>query len=257
MTLASPTPPVGMKLASAALAAATVLSIASIAEAQEHRTRFETAAYGTEWSTMPSYHPSSENFTLELRVGTYQPDLGAAAAVFHGDLGPMIGGELDAHAVRIPYFGVLAFGAAVGWAEWTGPATASAASSSSNVGNTGLSLLNITVLAALRIDGLAHYANVPLILTPKIGIDGGYWQTGVSGGSTTDGFTAGFHWGAQIALELDFLDPRAAHRLDNAWGINHSELFFEVYGAQIGPFSSHMLNLGTPITWAAGLGFTF
>ncbi len=250
-----------MKVLTAALTVASVLAMASVVEAQPQRsegvhTRFDTPAFGTEWSRIPQYHPSSENFTLELRAGTYQPDFGAAGSAFRGDLGPMVGAELDVHVVRIPYFGVLAFGAAFGWAEWSGPATA-ASSTSANVGNTGLSLVNFTLLAALRIDGLAHYANVPLVFTPKIGLDGGYWQTGVSGGSTVDGFTAGVHWGLQVALELDFLDPRAAHRLDNAWGINHSCIFFEVYGAQIGPFSSHMLNLGTPITWAAGLGFTF
>ena len=233
----------------------SVLGVACIGQAQEHRTRFETPAYGTEWSTMPQYHPSSENFTLELRVGTYQPDIGHSFSAFNGDLGPMIGGELDAHVIRIPYFGVFAIGAAFGWAEWSGPATSTV--TTGNVGSTGLSLVMVTVLAALRIDALAHYANVPLVITPKLGVDGGYWQTGVSGASAVDGFTAGIHWGLQLALELDFLDPRAAHRLDNAWGINHSCLFFEIYGADLGPFTARMLPLGTPITWTAGLGFTF
>lgn len=245
-----------MKVLVAAIAALSLLGLASSASAQQQRTRFDTPAYGTEWSTTPQYHPSSENFTLEIRVGTYQPDLGSSFSVFNGDLGPMVGAELDVHAVRIPYFGVFAIGGAFGWAEWSGPA--SSTSTSANVGTTGLSLVMLSVIAALRIDGLAHYANIPLVLTPKIGIDGGYWQTGQSGGGTTvDGFTVGLHWGAQLALELDFLDPRAAHRLDNAWGINHSEIFIEMYGADIGPFSDHMLPLGTPITWAAGLGFTF
>lgn len=244
-----------MRFLLAASVAASVLTVASMGQAQQRRTRFDTPAYGTEWSTTPQYHPSSENFTLEIRVGTYQPDLGASVAAFNGDLGPMVGAELDVHAVRIPYFGVFAIGGAFGWAEWSGPATA--VGSTAQVGNTGLSLLLMSVVAALRIDALAHYVNIPLILTPKIGIDGGYWQTGGAGGAAVSGFTVGLHWGAQIALELDFLDPRAAHRLDNAWGINHSELFIEIYGADIGPFSNHMLPLGTPITWCAGLGFTF
>ena len=244
-----------MKMMSAALFAASLLGLVSTAQAQEHHTRFSRPAYGTEWSAMPQYTPSSENFTFDLRVGTYQPDLGHSFGVFGGDLGPMLGGELDAHVVRIPYFGVLAFGAAFGWAEWSGNATSTA--TTANVGSTGLSLVMVTVLAALRIDALAHYVHVPLVLTPKLGVDGGYWQTGNSGQSPVDGFTAGIHWGLQIALELDFLDPRAAHRLDNAWGINHSDLFFEIYGADLGPFSTRMLPLGTPITWTAGLGFTF
>lgn len=244
-----------MRLLAIALALGA-LFVASSASAQERRTRFDTPAYGTEWSVTPQYQPSSETFTVELRVGTYQPDIGPAFSAFRGDLGPMIGAEIDGHAFRVPYIGPIVFGVAFGWAEWNGPATA-ATTTTSNVGDTGLSLVMFTGLAGWRIDGLARNLGIPLVLTPKIGVDFGYWSTGVTGRTEADGWTIGLHWGAQIALELDFLDPRAAHRLDNAWGINHSELFFEVYGAELGPFSSHMLPIGTPFTWAAGLGFTF
>lgn len=233
---------------------ALALVVAAPASAQEH-TRFTTPAYGTEWSSMPEYTPSDENFTLELRIGTYQPDIGPSFSTFRGDLGPMIGLELDIHAVRIPYIGPLAFGLAFGWAEWTGPATASG--STADVGETGLSLVPFTGMAVLRIDALARHLDIPFIVTPKFGIDLGYWQTGTSAGTQADGWSAGIHWAVQLALELDFLDPRAARRLDNAWGINHSELFIELYGSTMGSFSNSMLPVGTPITWAAGLGFTF
>jgi hypothetical protein len=221
----------------------------------ERTGRFTTPAYGTEWSTIPQYTPSSENFTLELRIGTYQPDVGASFSAFRGDLGPMIGLELDIHAVRIPYIGPLAFGIALGWGEWTGPA--SATGSTADVGETGLSLVPLTALAVLRIDGLARYANIPFIISPKLGLDVGFWQTGTSAGTQADGWSVGVRWAVQVALELDFLDPRAARRLDNAWGINHSALFVELYGSTMGSFSGSMLTVGTPITWAAGLGFTF
>jgi hypothetical protein len=245
-----------MTWARAALIAAITLSFAPLtAEAQQRITRFDTPAYGTEWSTTPQYQPSSENWTVEIRVGTYQPEVGSASGVFRGDLGPLVGAEIDYQAFRIPYLGPIQFGLAFGWGEWTGPATATG--STANVGDTGLSLVMFTGLASWRIDGLARNLNIPLVLTPKIGVDFGYWQTGVTGRTQADGWSIGLHWGAQVALELDFLDPRAAHRLDNAWGINHSEIFFEVYGAELGPFSSHMLPVGASITWAAGLGFTF
>ena len=51
------------------------------------------------------------------------------------------------------------------------------------------------------------------------------------------------------------LDHGVARQLDEAWGINHSFLFFEVYGV-VGNFNAS-LNTGTPLDWAAGLGFTF
>lgn len=251
-----------MTFARVALCAATFAALGTAtAEAQQadHRTRFDTPAYGTEWSVNPQYVPSSESFTLELRVGAYQPDLGAAFnTAFNGDLGPMVGLEMDGHIVRVPFLGPIIFGVSFGWVEWSGGATAMGGSTAgANVGTTGLSLVQFAGLAGWRIDGLARHLNVPLILTPKVGIDAGYWQTGITGRQQADGWTVGFHWAMQLALELDFLDPRAAHRLDNAWGINHSEILFEIFGADIGPFSGHMLPLGASIAWTAGLGFTF
>jgi len=247
-----------MTFARVAICAATLSLFTMPVAAQERRTRFDTPAYGTEWSVTPEYHPSPENFTVEIRIGPYQPtDLGPPYNIaFNGDLGPQIGAEIDGHLVRIPYLGPIVLGVAFGWAEWNGAATA-AVSSGTNVGDTGLSLVFFTGLLGWRIDGLARNFNIPLVLTPKVGIDTGYWQTGVTGATQADGWTVGFHYGAQVALELDFLDPRAAHRLDNAWGINHSEIYFEAYGAELGPFSNHMLPLGTAFTWCAGLGFTF
>jgi hypothetical protein len=112
-------------------------------------------------------------------------------------------------------------------------------------------------MAVLRIDVLARQLNVPFIISPKFGIDAGYWQTGTSSGTQADGWSVGLHWAVQLAMELDFLDPRAARRLDNAWGINHSAIFVELYGSTMGEFDGRMLTVGTPITWAAGLGFTF
>jgi hypothetical protein len=248
-----------MRFVSAVLCAATIVGLASsTTHAQQRQTRFDTPAYGTEWSVTPQYQPSPETFTLELRVGAYTPaDLGAPYYItFGGNLGPMIGAELDGHIVRVPYLGPIVVGVAFGWANWSSAAQAPGFTGAP-VGSTGMSLVMFTGLLGWRIDGLSREFDIPLVFTPKIGIDAGYWQTGLEGVTQGGGWTVGFHWGAQVALELDFLDRRAAHRLDNAWGINHSEIFFEILGAEIGPFSSSMLPLSTSFTWCAGLGFTF
>ncbi|MBX7190866.1 MAG: hypothetical protein K1X94_02355 [Sandaracinaceae bacterium] len=209
-----------------------------------------------EWSEEPLFVPSSENFTVELRVGAYRPDLGSSfSSYFGGDLGPLIAIELDYHLLQIPYVGPLQVGARVGWVEWNGQATTT--SSSTNVGGTGMSMIPVTVLASLRIDGLARHLSLPLILTPKLGLDFAYFQTGTSGYTQADGWSVGLDWGAQIALELDFLDRRSARRLDEEWGLNHSEIFFEIFGSTMGSFSDRQLPLGTSLAWAAGLGFTF
>jgi hypothetical protein len=247
-----------MTLAARLAAAATVVALgtpASLAAAQETAQREGARPIG-EWSDEPIFMPSPENFTLELRVGAYRPDLGAAfSSTFGGDLGPLLAVELDYHLYRIPYIGPLQIGARIGWAEWNGAATTTG--STENVGGTGMSMVPMTVLASLRIDGLARNVSLPLILTPKLGLDFAYFQTGTSGFTQADGWSVGLSWGAQVALELDFLEMRAARRLDEEWGINHSELFFELFGSTMGSFSDRQLPLGTSLAWAAGLGFTF
>ena len=167
----------------------------------------------------------------------------------------LIAAELDYHLFRIPYLGPILIGARLGWVEWTGRARA--ADGNTNVGDTGLSLVPITALVGWRIDGLARHLHFPLIFTPKFGLDMGYYQTGTSGVTQQDGWSVGLMYGAQIALELDFLDVRAAQHLDEEWGINHTEVFFELFGSTMGSFTDRQLPLGSGLAWAAGLGFNF
>ncbi len=240
-----------------ALAVLALVSLPRGARADEgEQERHERSPVLGEWSTEPLFVPSPESLTLELRVGAYRPDLGPAfERAFHGDLGPLVALELDYHLVRIPYLGPLQFGARVGWVEWTGDAVSS--TGQTNVGSTGMSLVPLSALVSLRIDALSRYLSFPLIFTPKLGLDFGYFQTGTSGVTQADGWSIGVDWGLQLALELDFLEPRAARRLDEEWGINHSEIFFELFGSTMGSFSDRQLPLGSSLAWAAGLGLTF
>lgn len=207
---------------------------------------------GSEWEGVPEFVASDERFTFELRLGAYQGNLGPAAAAFNGDLGPLLELELDVHLVRIPYIGPLAIGGHFGWVEWTGPATASGGS---NVGDTGMSVLPMGLVAAWRIDGLARELSVPFVVTPKIGVDFGYWRTGTAGTSDAEGWSIGLRWAVQFALELDFLEPRAARRVDQEWGINHTVIFCELFGSTMGGGS--FLPVGSDLAWVAGLGLTF
>ena len=168
----------------------------------------------------------------------------------------MLGFEYDVHIVRIPYVGPIGVGVGFGWAEWSGPARAQVGdvSSGGDVGDSTLWTIPISLLAVLRVDALSRYLDVPLILTGKIGPDIGYWQ--VNNGSHADGVSIGLRWAAQLALELDFFDRRAARRLDDEWGINHSEIFFELYGSGMGDWNGR-LPIGTDLAWAVGLGITF
>lgn len=213
-------------------------------------------AIGSEWEGVPEFQPSAELFTFELRVGAYRPNLEPAFTnSFGGDLGPLLSLELDAHLFRIPYVGPVAIGANLGWVEWTGTAT-SATTTTANVGQTGMSLVPMALLAMVRIDGLARELSVPIVITPKLGLDFGYWQTGTTGVSQAEGWSVGLRWAVQVALELDFLEPRAARRVDATWGINHTVVFFEFFGSTMGTLGSG-LPVGSDLAWVAGLGVTF
>jgi hypothetical protein len=241
----------------AAIAAALVALLSPVEAAAQDAALEDGSLVGWTYAVDPIFVPSPEMFTLELRVGTYRPDLGRAFSdSFGGDLGPMLGVELDLHVFRIPYLGPLAVGASFGWAEWSGPARA-ATPGGPNVGDTGLSSIQLNVLAVLRVDGLARYLAVPLIVSGKIGPDVGFWQTGAGGVTQADGWSVGLRWAAQIALELDFLELRAARRLDDEWGINHTEVFFEFFGSTMGQWATDQLPIGTGLAWTAGLGLTF
>ncbi len=215
-----------------------------------------SAQMRSEWDRDPHFTESPENFTLELRAGPYQPNMAAGifATNFRGDQGPLVALELDVHLLRIPYFGVLGVGMGAGWVEWTGPARAT---TSANVGETGLSVVPVTGVAVLRIDALSRHLRFPLILSAKFGVDAGFWKTGTAGITDAEGWSAGIRWSAQAALQLDFLEPRAARRLDEEWGINHAEIFFELYQSQLGGFNQNRMLQLQALTWSTGLGFTF
>ena len=54
-------------------------------------------------------------------------------------------------------------------------------------------------------------------------------------------------------LELDFLERRAQRKLDEEWGINHTFLYFRIFGST----AASKLPVGTKFAWAGGLGFVF
>jgi hypothetical protein len=225
--------------------------LAPLAHAQE------SAPIGSEWSGVREYSPSEERFTAELGLGSYRPSLGPAFDdAFGGDLGPLLHLEIDVHLFRIPYLGAVALGGAFGWVEWTGAATV-VSGGATNVGSTGMSLVPMALLAVLRIDGLARELDFPFVLSGKIGADVGYFQTGTAGALDAEGWSVGLRWAAQIGLELDFLERRAANRLDQEWGINHSLLYFELLGSTMGRMGGNMLPLGADLAWHAGLQLTF
>ena len=208
-----------------------------------------------DWSDVYDYSGSPEHFGLELRVGIYTPlALGAqftSGSYFGGDVGPAIDMELHYFPVRIPYLGLIGGGIGFGWSQWDTPSPGGGMDSERNY----FEILMPRAMLVWRIDSLARELDVPLVLTPKLGLDIMRWETGTSR-VEAEGWSVGPRFAAKLSLELDFLEPRAARQLDEEWGINHSELFFEMYYTLPGDSAGGMLPL-TAWGWAAGLGLTF
>lgn len=242
-----------------ALAVLGLSLIAGTAHAQQTTVREDTSIVGSSYAVDPMFVSSSEIATFDLRAGVYTPNLGGSAFANNvgGDLGPSLGGELDVYIWRIPYIGPIAVGGSFAWTEWSGSVHAADGTTVPNAPATGMSLINFNALLVLRVDALARYLRVPLILTGKVGPDFGYWQIGSEGETDGEGWSIGLRWAAQLALELDWLDERAARRLDEEWGINHSHVFFELFGSTMGQWSDRQLPVGTDLAWVAGLGIVF
>jgi len=197
---------------------------------------------------------SPENFSLEARVGLYAPDAGPAFAEVFGPGGSVTPSlEIDTIVLKVPdvlWFGI---GANIGMAGFSAGAYDTAGNRLTET--TYLNVVPMAILAVLKVDVLARKLRWPFVFVGKLGVDFDWWNTGTGARQDASGITIGLRWAAQLQFELDFFDRKAARQLDEAWGINHSFLFFELYGVT-GNFNSS-LNVGTPLDWAAGLGFTF
>ena len=194
---------------------------------------------------------SPERFVLELRGGPYSPDMSAFDAFYGGDHGPLLALELDVIGLRLDDLLYLAGGGGIGTASFSGHTLDASGDRTSE--ETSFSLLPLQLLAVVRVDALARKLGVPFIFSAKLGYQWAHWDTDSGGSSDAAGWSVGLSWAAQVALDLDFFEPSAARRMDEEWGINHSFLFFELFGFES---SSGSLPIGGT-TWALGLGFTF
>jgi hypothetical protein len=197
---------------------------------------------------------SPEHFALEFRIGPYQPDMGRNGAFntfFGTDHGPMFGLELEVVAYRLK--DVLYVNGAGGIAKASYLGHTLDSSGLGTAEKTTFSIVPLDLLAVLRVDVLARKLSVPFILTGKIGYQWGHWVAQDGKAAEVSGWSVGLRWATQLALDLDVFDQKAARRMDEEWGINHSFLFFELFGWKPSPRS---LPIGGT-AWTAGLGFAF
>lgn len=209
-----------------------------------------------DWTDVREFAGSPEHFGAELRVGVFYPEgLGSdfsSSDYFGDDVGPMLGLEMHYFPFRIPYLGPLGAGFGFGWSQWDTNSPGGGDESERNV----FEVIGMRPFLLWRIDGLSRHLNVPLVLTPKFGMDAVHWLTSSGGQTEAEGWSVGMRFAGKVSLELDFLERRGARQLDEEWGINHSELFAEFYMSTAGEPAGGMLPLNG-WGWTAGLGLTF
>jgi hypothetical protein len=197
---------------------------------------------------------SPERFALELRIGPYAfEDSGIPAfeTIFGDDSGPMLALELDVFGLRVEDALYVGGAGGIGWAKFTGNTLNMGEPTSEE---TKLSLVPLDLAAVVRLDILSRRFSIPFNFAGKLGYRWVHWSTSSGGQRDASGWSGGPWWAVQIALDLDVFEPGQARMLDEEWGINHSFLFFELYGFHPG---SGDLEVGTDLGWFGGLGLIF
>lgn len=170
-------------------------------------------------------------FAFEFKLGPFRPDYPSFKETFGSDRGWLLGTELDVTAYHIPYVGQLNAGLGWSWAHYDAKAPVVPGGSSSGE-TTEFTIYPMSLLAVLRVDALARYTVVPLTFAGKLGYDLVRWKATTGSSKDGDGLNMGLRWGAQAALQLDFLDRKSARRLDADFEINHTFLLFEYFGSR-------------------------
>ena len=209
---------------------------------------------------------SPERYAFEFRIGPYDPDPGGDGAFerLYDDLGPLVAVELDVIALRIDDVLYLAGGGLIGTGGFDGKALdcgdldAAACGAAANFDSrateeTSFQIIPLALMGVVRLDVLTRKVGIPFIFAGKLGYQWMHWDSETGSNSDGSGWSLGLIWGAQVALDLNFFEPRAGRNMDEEWGINQSTIFFELYGFDT---TSDSLDLGG-LNWAAGLGFIF
>ncbi len=216
------------------------------------------------------YVQSPQHFALEFRFGPYWPQVdsqpGLSGTPYHDVYGGgadfYFGAEFDWQALRIPHFGTIGPALAAGYTKSSAKAQLSSGGGASQE-DTNLEIFPFYGVAVLRVDVFEHDYGVPLVPYVKGGVGLALWNTSTDTGISHyqgvrgEGLTPGLQLAVGMALSLNWLDPRAALRLDTSVGINYTNLFGEWMLSNLDGFgSSSDMRVGTS-TFVGGLSFDF
>ncbi len=259
----------------APLVVASVLFATAPARAQS------TYASSTDWRRLDrsdslGKSSSRQQFTFELRFGQYFPEIDGKPGLATNKLGDLpysavfsnkdnrgksdgandqfyFGLELDYLPLRIPYIGAL--GAGLGWGYTHAGAKAKLTGTTTDSGtDTAFTIMPMHLSAVIRFDELMRRTGVPIVPYAKIGLGLGIWSASpVPTGYTGTGATWGSHFAVGGMLALNFMDPRAAARLDETTGVNHAYLFGELMRANLNGLGATPTYYLGSTSWVVGL----
>lgn len=241
--------------------ATVALLVPAVASAEEARDPEERA----------KKYASPQWFALELRLGTYSPDIDSEpslggktpfATTFGDSLRFLPSLELDFQPLHIPHFGSVGIGYGIGYTAFSAPARL--ANSPGYAGqDTSLEIVPMYLVGVVRVDVFANEFKFPLVPYAKAGLGLGLWRAYGPNGTTYDkgvagrGFTFGEHLAVGAAIQLDFIERDHARALDNDVGINHTYVFGELYWANLhGLGQSNVMRVGAK-AWTLGLAMEF
>lgn len=222
----------------------------------------------------PRRFESPQNFAFEFRLGRYRPSVDSEPGltgepyrdVFGDGASLYVGFEFDWQALRIPYFGTVGPGVAVGYMDntTTAPFKVPRIDGSPSGSTTSLEIFPAQVLAVVRADALWRDWGIPVVPYFKGGLGLARWRSFSDGvtSSTAAGVPAkgsvyGYHLAAGAALNLNVFDKYTARNFDLRMGVNSTSVFFEVYTSSLeSAFTGKPLYAGTT-SWTAGLLFEF
>lgn len=186
------------------------------------------------------------------------------------------GVEADVMPLRIPYVGM--FGLGVGWGFTRFSNNALFLDKTKDKGkwncskqSTSLTIMPMHASFVLRVDELMRRTGIPIVPYGKAGAGLGFWRASGDAGTehcsssssnaaaatacsterTGMGLSPSLHFALGGMIALNFLEPRAAARLDETTGVQHAYIFGEWYSDTI-PLSSKTMRVGAS-SWVLGL----
>lgn len=216
---------------------------------------------------------SPQHFALEFRFSPYRPRIDSEPGLngntpykdVYGTMPRLVLQiEFDWQFFRIPYFGTLGAGAAVGYTDISANAKIRGTNPpQDSAQDTSLTLYPMYAVGVVRADALWKYAHVPIVPYAKLGLGYALWRasgptgTSVSQNVSAKGHSTGMHYALGASLALNFLDYSSSRYMDVDYGINQTHVFFEYYMSELDGFGdNNTLRVGSR-TWATGLAFEF